>query len=192
MTKNVIEKIKTLESEKSSWNVASESMGFILRIAKIVGCKNILEIGTYNGYSALKLSLVTDKLITLERDEIFIKEAEKNLKIARNIKLIKGDALKTLKDKVIRNDSYDLIFIDAMKPEYQGYFLIVKNMLSNGGVIIFDNTISHRKKIGETFFKEIKDSNFEINEFSYGDGLIVLSKNKIKFSPKDLKHKYNG
>ncbi len=192
MTKDVIEKIKTLESKRAPWNVAPESMSFILRIAKIVRCKNILEIGTYNGYSALKLSMVTDKLITLERDKLFIKEAKENLKIAKNIELIEGDALKTLKDKIIRKNFYDLIFIDAMKPEYQGYFLIVKNMLSNGGVIIFDNTISHRKKIGETFFKEIKDSNFEINEFSYGDGLIVLSKNKIKFSPKDLKHKYNG
>ncbi len=192
MTKKVIEKIKTLESKRAPWNVAPESMSFILRLAEIIGCKNILEIGTYNGYSALKLSLVTNKLITLERDEIFIKEAKENLKIAKNIKIIKGDALKTLKDKVIRNDSYDLIFIDAMKPEYQGYFLIVKKMLSNKGIIIFDNTISHRKKIGETFFKEIKDSNFEINEFSYGDGLIVLSKNKMKFSAKDLKHRYNG
>ena len=43
--------------------------------------------------------MVTNKLITLERDEIFIKEAKENLKIARNIKLIKGDALKTLKNK---------------------------------------------------------------------------------------------
>lgn len=192
MTKKVIEKIKTLESKRAPWNVAPESMSFILRLAEIIGCENILEVGTYNGYSALKLSMVTNKLITLERDEIFIKEAKENLKIARNIKLIKGDALKTLKNKVIKDHYYDLIFIDAMKPEYQGYFLIVKKMLSNKGIIIFDNTISHRKKIGETFFKEIKDSNFEINEFSYGDGLVVLSKNKIKFSPKDLKHKYNG
>ena len=84
--------------------------------------KNILEIGTAIGYSAIKMAMVDKniKITTIERDSERYSLALKNItdfKLQNQIKVILDDAL-----NVNLSDKYDLIFIDAAKGQYINFF----------------------------------------------------------------------
>ena len=151
--------------------------------------KNILEIGSAIGYSAINMALVSDniKIVTIEKDEKRYKEALKNIKdfnLDKRINIILGDALDTKVDGF-----YDLIFIDAAKAQYIKFFEKYKNNLNTDGVIISDNLDFHGltsgvviknknlrqlvKKINN--YKEFLENNseFETQFLKIGDGLGI-------------------
>ena len=106
-------------------------------------CKNILEIGTAIGYSAIMMCLTGSDVhvTTIERDEVRYMEALKNIKklnLEDRITLIFNDAL-----NVNLEDSYDLIFIDAAKGKNQDFFEHFEVNLKNDGYIITDNMYFH-------------------------------------------------
>lgn len=105
--------------------------------------KNILEIGSAIGYSAIKMALVDKdiKITTIERDEVRYNEAIKNIKKASledQINIILDDAF-----NVELDNSYDLIFIDAAKSQYIKFFEKFKTNLKIGGTIVSDNLNFH-------------------------------------------------
>ncbi len=120
--------------------------GRILRmIVRMTGAKDILELGTYTGYSALCLSeaLPTDgHLDTIERDdeiEDFILAHFNGRPEAERISLHIGPAeeiVPTLSDR-----RYDLVFIDADKRDYVEYYQMVFPLVRKGGFILADNTL---------------------------------------------------
>lgn len=105
--------------------------------------KNILEIGSAIGYSAIKMALVDKniKVTTIERDIERYNLAIKNIKnfgLENQITVILDDALNVdFKEKV------DLIFIDAAKSQYIKFFEKFKINLNNNGVIVSDNLDFH-------------------------------------------------
>ena len=156
--------------------------------------KNVLEIGTAIGYSAIMMSLCspTLKVTTIERDEERYLEAIKNIKklsLEDRITLIFNDALKTRVE-----GKYDLIFIDAAKAQNIKFFELFERNLNDGGFIITDNMYLHglvkknekeiksrnvrgivRKIKGYiTFLKENDDYNTTI--YDIGDGIAVSEK----------------
>ncbi len=106
--------------------------------------KRILEIGTFTGYSALCMAeaLPDNGLLhTIEIDdelEDFICQNIEGSEYASKIKLHIGDAL-TVIDSL--NETFDLVFIDADKREYQAYYEAVLPKLRTGGFILADNTL---------------------------------------------------
>ncbi|MBQ3420883.1 MAG: class I SAM-dependent methyltransferase, partial [Romboutsia sp.] len=101
--------------------------------------KNILEIGTAVGYSAIMMCLCSPnvKVTTIERDEKRYLEALNNIKkldLEDRITLIYNDAA-----NVKLEDEYDLIFIDAAKAQNMKFFKMFENNLNTGGAIITDN-----------------------------------------------------
>lgn len=117
--------------------------------------KNILEIGSAIGYSAIKMCLVSEdiKVTTIERDESRYNEALKNIKLFNledRINIIFDDAF-----NVDLNEKYDLIFIDAAKSQSIKFFEKFKKNLSHNGTIITDNINFH----GLTYATEIKNRN---------------------------------
>jgi caffeoyl-CoA O-methyltransferase len=106
--------------------------------------RRILEIGTYMGYSALCLAegLTDDgKLITLDMDEEtnhiareFWAESDLNDRIEAHL----GDALEIIPQL---DETFDLVFIDADKPNYSNYYDLVFPKMRVGGVIIADNVL---------------------------------------------------
>ena len=156
--------------------------------------KNVLEIGTAIGYSAIMMSLCspTLKVTTIERDEERYLEAIKNIKklsLEDRITLIFNDALKTRVE-----GKYDLIFLDAAKAQSIKFFELFERNLNDGGFIITDNMYFHglvkknekeiksrnvrgivRKIKGYiTFLKENDDYNTTI--YDIGDGIAVSEK----------------
>lgn len=105
--------------------------------------KNILEIGSAIGYSAIKMALIDDDInvTTIERDEKRYLEAVKNIKefdLENRINIIFDDAF-----NVNLDDKFDLIFIDAAKSQYIKFFEKFKLNLKEDGVIISDNLNFH-------------------------------------------------
>ena len=120
---------------------------FIHLIIKISDIKNVLEIGTFTGLSALSISLALPsdgKLIALDKNEEtnrvalnFFKKANQDHKIETKIK----PALESLDE--LKNNKFDMVFIDADKMNYKEYYERSLKLLDKGGLIIVDNVLWH-------------------------------------------------
>lgn len=113
-------------------------------ISKIARPKTILELGTYTGYSALCLAEGLQKdgvLHTIDINEE-LKDFQKkyfDLSIFKDqIHQHLGNALKIIPNLDLK---FDLVFIDADKPNYPDYFDLIINKLNPGGIILTDNVL---------------------------------------------------
>ncbi len=166
------EKIKKLENKRVKWNISQETIEFIVNSLLFDKIK-VLEIGTFNGYSALWFAKVADKVVSLEIDSERFNEAKENLKSVDNVELILGNALEEI-DRL--GEKFNVVLIDAMKSEYKKYLEKVLNVLDDDFMIFVDNTISHKEKMGD-FFEYIESLNWlEWKETGLGDGLIVIKR----------------
>ncbi|MDG1657244.1 MAG: O-methyltransferase [Crocinitomicaceae bacterium] len=105
---------------------------------------NILEIGTYTGYSALCLAegLVDGgKILTIDKNEELedlVEEFVQKSEYKDSITMMIGDAMQIVPTL---EDSYDLVFIDADKGNYINYYSLVIDKLNPGGYILLDNVL---------------------------------------------------
>lgn len=113
-------------------------------LSKIIHPKNILEIGTYTGYSAICLAEGLQEGGTLhtidvneELEEIQQKYFEKSGNANKIVQHI-GDAKEIVPTLPVK---FDLVFIDADKKNYPAYFDIILPMMNKGGVLLSDNVL---------------------------------------------------
>ena len=113
-------------------------------LSKIVNPKNILEIGTYTGYSALCLAegmQADGELHTIDVNEELVDFQRKYFDASNYGKQIQqhlGNALELIPEL---DKTFDLVFIDADKDNYPNYFEIVMDKLNPGGIILSDNVL---------------------------------------------------
>lgn len=113
-------------------------------ISKLVNPRNILEIGTYTGYSALCLAegMKSDGILhTIDINEELFDLQKKYFEASSYGKQIKqhlGDATEIIPSL---KEEFDLVFIDADKPNYPTYFDLIMDKLKPGGIIISDNVL---------------------------------------------------
>lgn len=155
---------------------------FLEMMAKMIKPKNVLEIGTYTGYSAICLSRGiknNSKLYTIEvNDELIDFAKEYFIQSGQNNKIIQivGNAI----DKIPSIDcTFDLIFIDGEKDEYCKYYYLAIEKLNKGGFILADNVLWSGKVIQENiaendhFTKGILEFNKMIKNDSRVENLIL-------------------
>ena len=162
---------------------------FLHLIIKVSNIKNVLEIGTFTGLSALSISLAlpdNGKLVALDKNEetnkialSFFKKANQDHKIQTIIK----PALETLED--LKNKKFDMVFIDADKMNYKQYYEKSLKLLNQGGLIIIDNVLWHGEVVDEKnddkFTIYIREFNKFVSEdkrveqiiIPLGDGMTV-------------------
>ena len=134
--------------------VALSQCHFLHLIIKISNIKNVLEIGTFTGLSALSIALALPddgKLTALDKNEETNKIANEFFKKANQdnkIQTIVKPALESLDD--LQNSKFDMIFIDADKMNYKEYYEKSLNLLSKNGLIIIDNVLWHGEVADET------------------------------------------
>jgi predicted O-methyltransferase YrrM len=166
----VKKKFDELGAHKTKWNIAKESLLEILKELARRENPLVLEIGTYNGYSALAMSMFAKRVWTIESDDAHFAMAKENCSVTDKIKLIHGDALKEM-PKILQR--FDVIFIDGRKSEYGRYLHNALAMLNSRGRIYVDNTLSHKDKLGD-FYDKLSDLACTWRELRIGDGLIVV------------------
>lgn len=194
VNENIIKQIKDYAELNNVPIMMDESINFIMKYIKDNNIKNILEIGTAIGYSAIMMSSVDSDIFitTIERDEKRYLEALKNikkLKLEDRIQLIYHDAL-----DVKLEDTYDLILIDAAKAQNQKFFQKFEKNLAPRGTIITDNMQFHglveqeneniksrnlrqlvrKVKDYKTFLE--KNIRYETKLYNIGDGLAISRK----------------
>lgn len=169
--------------------ITDEGLLLLISLIKQNNIKNILEIGTGIGYSAVMLEDYVKSVITIEKNIYLYKIAKMNIEkfSIGKVKIINDDAL-----KVDLKGQFDLIFIDAAKAQYEKFFMKFKNYLSIDGIIVCDNLNFHHlnpenvskntkallKKINN--FKEFLKSNneFKTTFLNDGDGMSISRRNK--------------
>jgi caffeoyl-CoA O-methyltransferase len=136
-------------------------------ISKLVNPKSILEIGTFTGYATLCLAEglqkdgeihtidVNEELVDFQRK--YFDKSEYGTQIFQHL----GSAIDIIPTL---NKTFDLIFIDADKPNYVNYFHLIIDKLNVGGIILSDNVLWHGKVIeplqpDDTSTKAILDYN---------------------------------
>lgn len=195
---NITNKIKEMElyaEENDIPIMQNGGLEYIKRKIQILNAKNILELGTAIGYSAIQFASVSDdiKITTIERNEERYNEAVRNVKDINyedRINIVFGDAL-----DISLTDKYDLIIIDAAKGKNIDFFNKYKSNLNDNGIIIFDNMNFHGLvgKSSEIKYKNLRSLVRKIEEFrefimvqedyytefiEVGDGLAVCERKK--------------
>ena len=149
---------------------------FLHLIIKISNIKNVLEIGTFTGLSALSISLALPddgKLIALDKNEetnkvasSFFKKANQNHKIKTIIK----PALESLDE--LKNDKFDMVFIDADKMNYREYYEKSLKLINRGGLIIIDNVLWHGEVADENNLDKYTVNIREFNSYVSNDNRV--------------------
>ena len=176
--------------------IQDEGLTFLLFLIKTKKVRNILEIGTAIGYSAINMAMQSPDISidTIERNEEMYNQAIKNIKKAKMTERINvhfKDALEV--DINEFNKKYDLIFIDAAKAQYIKFFTLYEPLLSDDGVIFTDNLLFHglvnnseriESKNLRNLVTKIENYNewlannekYDTSFFSIGDGIAVSVK----------------
>ena len=126
--------------------IAPEQGAFMAILARAIGAKRAVEVGTFTGYSALSVAraLPDDgKLLACDVNEEWTQIARRYWDLAQvghKIELRIGPALDTLR-ALPKSPQFDLGFIDADKPNYLAYYEEVLLRLRPNGLLLFDNTL---------------------------------------------------
>ena len=175
--------------------IRKEMESFLRVILTIKHPKEILELGTAIGYSAILMSECCDaKITTIENYEKRIPIARENFEKAGKsdqIELLEGDAMEVM--KTLPDEAYDFIFMDAAKAQYINYLPEVMRLLIPGGVLITDNVLQDgdliqskfvvrrrdrtiHKRMRE-FLETVKhDERLETSIVPIGDGIVMAVK----------------
>ena len=167
--------------EIKKMQIAVTQCHFLEFITKISKAKRVLEIGTFTGLSTLSISLGLPEdgiIIALDKNSEtnkialnFFKKADQSKKIKTIIK----PALESLKQ--FKNDSFDIIFIDADKNNYKNYYDNVIDLVKKEGLIIIDNVLWHGEVADENnndkFTNIIRDFNKYVKNDSKTEQLII-------------------
>ena len=136
------------ENNLPEWEVSATQGKFLYLLAKMKNAKRILEIGTLGGYSTIWLArAVSDDgvVISLEFDELYAGIARKNIEFAgltHKVNIIHGAAIDVM-NKMIdeKEEPFDMIFIDADKPNNPNYLKLALALSKSGTIIFGDNVI---------------------------------------------------
>ncbi len=148
-------------TERGMMNVDPKEGEYLSDLVKKVRARRVLEIGTSNGYYGIWIALglreTGGRLITLDIDEGRRSLALRNFRATGVDDIVEsrlGDALKILPTL---EGPFEMVFIDAWKPDYKKYLDLVMPKVPSGGVIVAHNVDSHAQEMPD-FLEAIKTS----------------------------------
>ena len=156
--------LKSLEkTQKEFWNISRTTAEFLYNLIVTSQSKNVIEIGTSNGYSGIwlgkALKKTGGKLTTIEFFDKRLDIAKENFKQCGVFDIIdarQGDA-STIIEYMPEDYKVDFAFVDACKKQYIDFFRLISPRMNVGGILACDNVISHAAKVQD--FLEAINSN---------------------------------
>ena len=135
-------------ADKGQLAVSEEDGRFLRVLVGATNARNVLEIGAASGYSAIWIGLglrqTGGRLTTIEFDPVRAKEAAANVQragLSDIVKVVHGDAFKEV-PKV--PGTFDMVFLDAWKPDYKKFFDMVFPRVNPGGLFLAHNVINKK------------------------------------------------
>ena len=182
--------LKILQPRMLSGHLQGRILSFL---STAIQPKNILEIGTYTGYSALCLAEglpKNGKLVTIDKNKELETMVKKYINVSpykNQIEFINSNAIEAIP---ALNLNWDLVFIDADKENYITYFDMVIDQVNKGGWIIADNVLWSGKVLEDSDIKDketviLKKFNEKVHKdsrvrnvlFPVRDGMMLMIKN---------------
>ena len=140
-------------ADKGQLAVSEEDGRFLRVLVGATNAKQVLEIGAASGYSAIWIGLglrqTGGRLVTIEYDPVRAKEAAANVQqagLSDIVRVVPGDAFKEI-PKV--EGTFDLVFLDAWKPDYKKFFEMVFPRVNPGGLFLAHNVINKKSEMGD-------------------------------------------
>jgi caffeoyl-CoA O-methyltransferase len=154
LPKGVEAVLKRIKAADTNLLAVSEEDGRFLRLLVATrGAKRVLEIGGANGYSAIWIGLglreTGGQLVTIEYDPQRAREAEANIRaagLADIVRVVSGDAFAAIPKLA---GTFDVVFCDAWKKDYQRFFDLVFPRLDKGGLFIAHNVVNKASEMGD-------------------------------------------
>ena len=159
--------------EVKRMQVATSQCHFLHLIIKTSNIKNVLEIGTFTGLSALSIALALPndgKLIALDKNNETNKVAMnffKKANLEHKIQTITKPALDSFDE--LKNKKFDMVFIDADKMSYKEYYDQSFKLMNKGGLIIVDNVLWHGEVADENNLDKFTVNIRKFNEYVVND-----------------------
>jgi caffeoyl-CoA O-methyltransferase len=180
---------------RAGMQISPEQGQFMTLLVRLIGAKRTIEIGTFTGYSALTVALALPpegRILACDISDEYTsigKPFWQRAGVADRIELVIAPAVRTLDARIAAGeaDGYDFAFIDADKERYDDYYERCLQLVRQGGLIAFDNTlwggdVARPAKDADTRALQIlndklhRDERIDMAMLPIGDGLTLARK----------------
>lgn len=173
--------------------ISQDQAKFMQFLLSSIQAKHVLEIGTFQGFSAaaFALTLPNDGMVVTIDNDIRVQETVplqwKKLGLADKITLKIGEAIEEMNELIEQQKRFDFIFIDADKKKVIDYYKLAKRLISSHGIIAVDNVFFHAQVHLSTppeaalYMHEFNQYLHQDQDVMYsivpiGDGLTIIKK----------------
>jgi predicted O-methyltransferase YrrM len=165
-------------------NVEPDTARLLALLVRVTGARRLLEIGTSNGFSTMWLAdaarSIDGRVVSVEIDPVRTARAFAHLsemKLDQLVELRTEDAAQTLKRSA--GAAWDMIFLDAERPAYVGYWPDLLRVLKAGGLLVVDNVLSHSDELRD--FRRLVGADPRVSEalVPTGAGALLIVKEAV-------------
>jgi predicted O-methyltransferase YrrM len=140
-------------NDKGQLAVSEEDGRFLRMLIAASKARRVLEIGGASGYSAIWMGQAVrangGQMITIEYDPVRARELERNVKragLSDVVRVVAGDAFAQIPKL---QGTFDFVFLDAWKKDYQRFFDLVFPRLDRGGLFLAHNVVNKKSEMGD-------------------------------------------
>lgn len=167
-------------------NLEPDTAALLALLVRATRARKLLELGTSNGYSTIWLADAArtngGHIVSVEIDPARSSEAAENLERAGLLPAVElriQDAADTLKQS--QDSEWDMIFLDAERPAYPGYWADLVRALKPGGLLAVDNVLSHADQVAD--FRALVSADSRVTEAlaPTGAGALLVVRDPVVF-----------
>lgn len=174
---------ETAAMPRSGMQISPEQGQFMYVLARLIGARRTLEVGTFTGYSAISVARALPpggQVLAMDVSDDYAAVARRYFAaagVADRIDLRIAPALETLDALVAAGETsgFDMAFIDADKENYLGYYERCLTLLRSGGLVLIDNTLWSGAVADPEDHEESTEAIRAFNAFLHEDGRVDLS-----------------
>jgi caffeoyl-CoA O-methyltransferase len=183
---------ETAERPDATMQVTPDEGALLTLLARLVGARRALEVGTFTGYSAISIARgLADggTLLCLELDPEFAAIAQRNLEaaeLADRVEIRVGPAEPALR-ALPEEPAFDFAFLDADKQGYPAYYELIIPRLRQGGLLLLDNMLLRGRVIdpqGDERARVVNALNDRITADERVDSVLALVADGVTFARK--------